>query len=251
MFVDCHCHLNGLSGISGVVREAINANVRLMASNSIDVKSMKENLELQERFPEVKACLGIGPNTASVLSTKELEESLFFLSSNLSSALALGEIGLDFFRAKTEKEKEMQITAFREQLCLASLANKAVCVHSRGAEEECLEMLEDSGAKKVLLHWFSGSQMQIERALDGKYFLSIGPQVIFSKAKAEIAEIVPLSSMLLETDCPVQFNDTSSRPSWIPLVANKVAEIKGIGVGEAEKATERNALSFFQPKRGD
>jgi len=224
------------------------AAVRLMISNSTGLESMKANLSLQERFPEIKAAIGIFPTVAAEISENDFGEALFFLSENLGNCIAVGEIGLDFYRAKTDSEKQKQVSAFREQVGLAVSSAKPVCVHSRNSILECIELLEKAGAESVLLHWFSGTNEELKRVASNNWMVSFGPAILRGKSAAALVKGAPLESILLETDSPVKFDGKQALPEMVPLVARRVAEIKGLELGEVEAITQQNSLEFFAPK---
>jgi TatD DNase family protein len=244
MFVDVHCHLEMVAGLSDVVSKCISENVGKIVSSSVDFNSMKENLLLSSHFNEIECCLGLHPVNVLSMNGNEIDFSLSFLRENISFVRAIGEIGVDFKYAVDLKKREKQIEVCRQQLSVAEENSLPVVVHSRFAEKEALNVLSSFNGK-VLLHWFDGSSELIKEALERNYFFSVGPAVIYNESYLSKFSSVPLENLMLETDSPVKFNSLEARPFWVKRVALKLAELKSVSLKEIERQTTRNAFSFF------
>ncbi len=245
MFSDIHCHLDEIKDIEKLVSEAKQKNVHALFSNSVDLKSMQANLELAKRFPEIKPLLGLHPKDILEMSTEQIRTGIEFLQKQLKQAVGIGEIGLDYKYAETSAQKQRQQEVFGEQIGIAIENNLAVEIHSRRSRTECLETLERLNAEKVLFHWFNGNRKQIQQIVDCGWFASLGPSILFQDYNLEMVQALPLENLLLETDCPVPFNGKDSRPSWIPEIAKKVAEVKECSLSEVEHIAERNLEKLF------
>ncbi|MFH1586756.1 MAG: TatD family hydrolase [Candidatus Diapherotrites archaeon] len=245
MFVDAHCHLDWFRNPEKVVSAAEKAQVGLIISNSTDLDSMRKNLSLAEEFEIVSAAGGIHPKDMLFMEENEIRKGIEFLKKNLASFSAVGEVGLDYKHAKTKSQKELQEKYLQEFISLAMENKKPLIVHSRYSDEKLLEILEKNSPGKVLMHWFNNKKESIEKALDLGYFISAGPIILSDKKSSELTKLIPLESLLLETDAPVEFGGKAAEPSWIPKVAEKVAEIHGIPLKEIEETTSKNSLNLF------
>jgi len=245
MFVDAHCHLDWFRAAERVVSEAEKVNVGLIVSNSTDLNSMRKNLFLTEKFKTVSAAGGIHPKDLLFMEEKEIEKGIYFLKKNLDSFVAVGEVGLDYKHAKTKSQKQFQEKYFQEFISIALENKKPLIAHSRYSDEMVLKILEKNSPQKVLMHWFNNKKESIEKALDLNYFISVGPIILSDKKSAELTKLIPLENLLLETDAPVEFMGKEANPSWIPKVAEKVAEIHGTSLEQIEKITTKNSLNLI------
>jgi TatD DNase family protein len=218
--------------------------VEKIISNSVDLDSMKKNLELKKITAKVQVCLGLHPVKLLKLSEKEINESIKFIEDKINECIGIGESGLDFTTEK-EDEREKQIKVFKQLIGIAKKYNKPIVVHSRKARKDVLEILEEEKAEKVLLHWFIGEK-HLDKIIEKKYFISLGPSILFNDFLKKFVEKIPLEIILTETDSPVEFNGKKAEPFWVKEVAEKIAEIKKIPLEEVEEATYINAIDLFK-----
>jgi len=244
MFFDAHCHLNEFKEPERKVREAEARGVHGIVSNSVDLKSMKKNLALASGFSAVKCALGVHPSNLLLMNKAAVSGALRFLERNIESAIAVGEIGLDFKHADSAKKREKQARYFEAQLEIAERFGKPVVVHSRLAASEAIRIVSQYECK-VLFHWFSGTREELERAIELDGFFSVGPAVEFDSSARLIAREIPLSKLLTETDAPVPFRGKASAPSWIPRVVREIAMVKNEKPASLEKNIERNFRKVF------
>ncbi|MCD6478591.1 MAG: TatD family hydrolase [Candidatus Diapherotrites archaeon] len=244
MLVDSHCHLNEFADVEMQVSKARQAGVMLMVSNSVDLKSMQDNLRIAHAFESVSCALGLHPNELSKMDERTIEEALSFIEKHSKECVAIGETGLDF-KCASKQQRKIQLEAFAKHIELAERFDKPVIVHSRAARKECIELLERNGAKKVLMHWFVASEKLLAKVLELGYFVSIGPSVLFNEYVQRFAQSVPLKNILLETDAPVSYNGMRAEPCWISKVASKLADIKGCPAKDIERITWENFLRLF------
>jgi TatD DNase family protein len=243
--IDSHCHLNELNEIQKAIQKANECNVKTIISNSVDLNSMKQNLNLSSKFSEIKTALGLHPSNILLMNEKKINEEIEFIKKNSSKCIALGEIGLDFKHAKTNEEKEKQKKYFIELIELGIKLNKPLIIHSRYSGKECLKILEEMNAKKVLMHWFTNSKKEIIKASELNYFTSIGANILFSKEVQENIKLIPLNLMLFETDSPISFNGIPAKPYWIKEIAEKTSEIHKLTLQKITKITYNNAEKLF------
>jgi len=240
MLFDAHCHLNELENIEEKIKEAKKNDVKIIFSNSVDLNSSKENLELQEKFSEVKAFLGLHPSNLLSMNKAKQVKAIEFIKENINNAIGIGETGLDFKHADTKEKQLIQKKFFEKQIEIAIKENKLIQVHSRLARIECIELLEKFKAKKVLMHWFYGNKELIERILKNNWFISVGPSILTEKHIQEMIKLIPLENLLLETDAPVIFSGKKAEPKQIKEVAEKVIKIKEINLINLKANLKKN-----------
>ena len=165
-FVDAHCHLDHpllVPNLQEIIERARQAGVIAIISNGIDPESNRATLDIAKRFSEVKPALGLYPDQAQKLSEEEIDRELEFIKSQKDKIIAIGEVGLDFVERTYEKEQKK---LFEKVIELSKSINKPIIIHSRKAESEIIEILQNNKCKKVILHCFCG------RKNDSKLFLS-------------------------------------------------------------------------------
>lgn len=248
MFIDCHCHIDELKDIESSIEDARNANVGFLFSNSVDLDSIKKNLQLRTAYKEVKPCFGLHPSNLLHLKDKdkELNIVLEFIKDNIGLCYGIGETGLDYKSALLPNQKDLQKRAFSEFISLSVEYERPVIVHSRRAVKPVIELLNEGDAGDVLLHWFVANKTSILDAVDSGYFVSLGPSILFSHGMQDYALEIPLESLVLETDCPVPFNGKASSPDWIPEIAGKLAELHGIELRELEGILYKNSKKLYK-----
>lgn len=247
MLIDTHCHLSDEDYKN--IDEVINSmQDGIMITSGVDKKSNKEVLELCHKYPNVYGTLGIHPEAVETVT----EEDFIFIEKHLqdSKVVAVGEIGLDYYWVKDNKEKQKEV--FIRQLRLAEKYKKSVVIHSRDAVQDTYDILKDEKLTiPIDIHCYSGSFEMAKEFVKIGCRLGIGGVVTF-KNSAKLQEIVKnieLEYLLLETDspylAPVPFRGCQNMPSYTYYVAQKVAEIKGITVDKVLEITAKNAISQF------
>jgi TatD DNase family protein len=249
VFIDIHCHLEYNSTIDEAgkkVKNAALAGVGVIVSNSVDFDSMKKTLELASLHSEVKAACGIYPIDALKLSESELDNVIEFIRQNKDKIKAVGEVGIDL---KWSGDFEAQKRIFEKFIDLAIKIDKPLIVHSRKAEKQVIEILEAKGVgkDKVIMHCFFGGEELAKRIIDNGWMLSIPTNVVYSKEMQKLAEIVPAQNMFCETDSPYlhPFKEKNNEPALVVEAYKKIAEIKGISLGDVEKQVEDNFKRVF------
>ena len=243
MLVDVHCHLDLLEkqkDLEEVMKRA--KDFYCIISNSTDPKSNRKNLEYIKKYKNVKIALGMYPSHAVELTDEEIDDEIRFIKKN--KPFAIGEVGLDNFRVKNmERQKEV----FSKFIRLSKELNIPVIVHSRDAELETLETLEESKAEKVVMHCFSGNKELVERGVKNGYYFTIPTSVVKSKTFRKLVSRVPLNRILTETDAPYlsPIENEPNEPAFIKESLKKIAEIKKITVEEMEKIIYMNFQNLF------
>ena len=250
---DTHCHLNHpdlARDLPGVLSRAQEAGVCHIICASYDLESSVSAVRLAREIEMVSASVGIHPHDADTL-TPELEKQLRALASDNESVVAIGETGLDYYRDLSPRD--VQQSAFRRHIRLATELEFPLIVHSRDAQKDVLRILREEGLppRGVVMHCLPSDSDFAEKSLEMGCYLGIGGPVTFSNAAAlrEIVAGLPLDRLLLETDAPYlaphPYRGKRNEPSYLPLVAEKIAEVNGVTASEVWETTTANARKLF------
>ena len=230
-----------------VIKRAKKDGVKVIINNSTDKKTDRNTLKLAEKYPIIKAALGIHPTNVVKLSDKEIDEEIKFIEKNKNKIIAIGEVGLDYHWCTKDWEREKQRVVFKKFLDLAKRIDKPVIVHGWDAVKDVLKILEGYDGK-VVLHCFEASEKQINKAIRRGYSFSIPPAIVRNTFFQKIAELVPLSKLLTETDAPFQAPKKEDRnePSFISVTIKKLAEIKKMTEEEIANNIFLNYKNMFE-----
>lgn len=214
-----------------------------------DIESSVFSVDLANKYDYIYAACGIHPEEADKIPENHIE-ILKNLARN-EKCVAIGEIGLDYYWRQDNKEKQKEL--FENQILLSKELDLPIIVHDREAHGDTLEILKKHKPKGVL-HCFSGSPETAEEILKLGMYIGLGGALTFKNARkaVEVAEILPSDRLLLETDCPymapVPFRGKRNYSGYIPYIAEKVAEIKGIDPQTVLDITSENAKKLFDLK---
>lgn len=207
-------------------------------------------IELSKQYENMYYTVGIHPDEIQCLNDdllKRIEEI-----STGDKCVAVGEIGLDYFHTKEKAIREKQAYWFRKQLDIARRCNMPVVIHSRDAAKDTMDILKDYADVLCDIHCFSYSPEIATEYVKMGYYLGIGGVVTYKNAKNLVAtvESVPLSNILLETDCPYltpePFRGKRNDSTYLPYVVKKISQIKGITEDEVIEVTTENAKKFYR-----
>ena len=219
------------------------------------IESLKDPEELMEQYPFVYGAFGIHPDDAEKMTEETLEEIRQL--SRLPKAVAIGEIGLDYYWHKEEHEHEIQKKMFLAQMEIAREEKLPFMVHSRDAAKDTLDLVKDcmkGGMYGGIIHCFSYGKEMAREYLDMGLYLGIGGVVTFKNAKKlkEVVAYAPLEQLVLETDSPYLSPEPNrgKRNSSLnlPYVAEAIAQIKGCSEEEVIAVTEENAKKLLLRK---
>jgi TatD DNase family protein len=165
--------------------------------------------------------------------------------------VALGEMGLDYHWDKSPKD--IQHDVLRRQIRLAKKVKLPIIIHNREATADILSILKEEGAEEVggIMHCYSGGVEVARECIDMNFYISLGGPVTFKNAKKpkEVAKEIPLDKLLIETDCPYlaphPYRGKRNEPAYVKLVAEQIAELKGLSLAEVSMATTENAKKLF------
>ena len=253
MFFDSHAHLD-LSPLceaeEAVVQRARDAGVTRIATVGIDADSSERAVAIAHRHAGVYAVVGLHPHDAGQLSD-DLLARLDALS-RCDKVVAIGETGLDFHRDRAPREA--QRAAFREQVRLARRRGLPVVIHDRDAHDEVLSILSEEKAAETggVIHCFSGDLAMARRAVRMNFLVSLPGAITYKGSEKQVEAVrgLPLDRLLIETDCPflapVPHRGKTNEPSYVPLVAAKVAAIQGVTLDDVARTTTNNAVRIFR-----
>lgn len=252
MFIDSHAHLDDerFDEDRKALIDSLKENkIELVINIGYDIGSSRASVDLAKEYENIYAVVGVHPHDAQDVSEDYLEE-LKELSQE-EKVVAIGEIGLDFYYDNSPRDIQRKV--FLDQLELGRELDLPVVIHTRDANQETFEILKEAQAKgtRGVLHCYSGSpEMALEYIKLG-YYISLGGPVTFKKARVpkEVAKVVPLDKLLIETDCPYltpePFRGRRNEPKYVAYTAEVIAEIKGISIEDLAEATSRNTKNVF------
>ena len=255
MLVDTHAHLQWNSfdrDREKVLIRAREAHVDCVVNIGFDVDGSIKGVKLAEHHEGLYATVGIHPHNAIQLDQNVLNK-LRELSQN-PKVVAIGEIGLDYYRNLSPREAQKK--AFEAQLLLAEELELPVVVHDREAHTDVLEIISRFRGKiRGIMHCFSGSKEMAEQCIRSGFLVSFAGNVTYPNAHKlhEIAKWIDLRKTLLETDSPwltpQAMRGKRNEPGFLPLTAKKIASLKGICLDDLAEATTKNAEAIFKLAR--
>jgi len=249
-FIDTHCHLDILESTpEETIIEAKQAGVQRMVTIAVDEPSLDFVSSTVQEFPAVYGSVGFHPHDASKL-TKSLLQKIRQLAEEQHKLIAIGEIGLDYHYMNSPAEIQQQ--AFRKQLQLAVELNLPVILHSREAETDTLNILQEFPVPSHgVAHSFTSSIEMARTLVDMGWYLGINGIVTFKNAEdlRKVVRWLPLDRLLLETDspflAPIPFRGKPNKPAHIPAIATFIAELREISLEELAQQTTANAQRLF------
>lgn len=250
MYFDSHAHLDDRrfdDDRDDVFRRMQENGVTRMMNIGCDLSTSLRSVAMAERHSFVYAAVGTHPNAAGSLDESQI--AMYRSLTTNPKVKAIGEIGLDYHYEN--HSREIQQDAFRRQLELARECTLPVIIHDREAHGDVLQILEDYPDVTGVVHCFSGSWEFAQELLKRGWHLGFTGVITFKNARRaiEVVENAPLHRLLIETDCPYMAPEPHrgrrNDPSYVPLMAAKIAEIKGISIEEVARITTENAMRLF------
>jgi len=248
--IDTHAHLDEVEGLDKAIEEVREVGVVAIIAVGQDYESNLKTLDIAEKYSDiVYRALGLHPWSLGKMDASKIDLTLSQIEDNIKEIVGIGEIGLDYDkRVIAAADKERQKEAFKAVLELAARYNKAVSVHARYSWKDSLDMVKESGVKKVVFHWYTGFSSVLREIIAEGYFISATPAGEYHDEHRRAIRETPLQNLLLETDCPVTYgreNKYQARPADVIRSLGAVALIKDMTESLAAERTTENALSFF------
>lgn len=253
MLFDSHAHYNSeqfsedLDEVLGKMKEN---GVGYIMNACSDISEFDDIKNLIEKYDFLYGAAGVHPHEVGDMSDADLEKIAEF--SKHPKIKAIGEIGLDYYYDNSPRDAQKYW--FARQLDLAVDLNLPIIIHDRDAHKDTMDILKDHNAKAVggAFHCYTGSVEMAKEVLDMGLYIAFGGSITFKNAQKpiEVAKYVPIESIIIETDCPyltpVPFRGKRNSSLYVHLVAEKIAEVKGMEVSEVIKHTTENAKKCFR-----
>ena len=263
MFTDSHCHLNfpELKGDLAQIRVAMqNAGVDRAMVICTTLEEFDEVHALALAYDNFWCTAGVHPDNEGV--REPLLDDLLSRAA-LPKVVGIGETGLDYFRLNGRSVLDMawQRERFRIHIRAARQTAKPLIIHTRNASKDTLDILKEegedagSGSAGGVFHCFTESQDVARAALDLGFYISFSGILTFKNASdlRDVAAFVPMDRMLIETDspylAPMPYRGKTNNPSYVPLVAQQIAAIKGMPIEAVAQATSLNFEQLFLQDR--
>jgi len=249
--VDTHSHIDMIESISldEIIVNAENAMVKKIIIPCAYPHDIEKINQLTLKNDKLFGLLGVHPSEARDWDDSLIEQIKTICSHN-NKIVGIGEIGLDYYWDKSFNEKQKEV--FIKQINLANDLNLPICVHDREAHFDTLNIIKEHNKNsKVVMHCFSGSVEFMKECIKENIYIALGGVVTFKNAiKAkEVAKEIPLNKLLLETDAPylapVPYRGKENQPAYTNLVAQEIANLRGISTEEIINQTTINAHEVY------
>jgi len=250
MLIDTHCHLDFPEfdqDRDEVLARAKKEGIAYIVNIGSSLEGSIKSVELASKYDEVYAVVGCHPHEADnpgVDTLKSIEDL-----ARKEKVVAIGEIGLDYFKNYSKAENQKPL--FTSLLELSLKLDLPVVIHSRQAQADTLKILKDIKPKKAVVHCFSGDQDFLQKVLELGFSVSFTCNITYPKASGlrDLIKNLPLERLMLETDAPFLspegLRGRRNEPGSVKLLAQEVAKIKGMDFTQISAITTKNAKEFF------
>ena len=258
MFIDSHCHLfyeDFTNDISDVLARAYAADVRYFIVPATNHTTAQQALDLADQYPSIFVSVGIHP-----LDLKEFSDERLTLIESMAShpkVIAVGEIGIDYFYDTSPREYQKEI--FSRQIELAIRKELPIIVHTRDSVQDAIDIATHfaekhpawmNGGKRGVFHCFTGNAQQANILFENGFLISFPGPITFKKSTMpDLLKEVGIDNIMIETDSPyltpVPFRGKRNEPSYIPLIAQKIADTLNMSIDEVGRITSDNAKKLF------
>ncbi len=244
---DTHFHLELTDDIENIIKRAKKNNVSNFIISGCDLKGIQEGIEIINKYEDIYLTIGFHPDEVDSFNSNSISYMKELINNN-EKIIGIGEIGLDYYHNKDNKNE--QINMFKMQLDLAKELDLPVVIHSRDAYEDTYNILKEYNLKTTI-HCFSGSIENAKRYLKLGYFLGIGGVSTFKNTNLkETLKEIDLSHIVLETDSPYltpePFRRERNEPMYIKVIAENLSNIKGISIDDITRITTNNVLNIYK-----
>ena len=252
---DCHTHLDQypLSEMPEILNRARESGVAFAVCAGTTLQSTQNCIDLAEMHEPLYAGVGIHPMEANDPVDEKVYAELERMAKSSSKVVCISEVGLDYLPASPDHDTQDQV--FREHIRLARSLKLPVIFHSRESHPAVFKVLRDENAGEVggAMHYFQGDEATAREAIDCGFYISLARPLIRLPELQEVAKIIPLENIVLETDAAPQpfkkYRTNWTEPRHVQSVAQTLAEIKGIPVEEVARATTGNLARMLRLER--
>lgn len=251
MLIDSHCHIlkSEYDDVKKIKQDTFSSDIKYIINNAYSIVSIRE-LVNSELHPNEFIAIGIGPDDVNNYDESYKKEIETYLKNK--KVVAIGEIGLDYYWTKENKEK--QIKVFRDMLALAESYNLPVIVHSRESIQDTFNIIKEYKVKGIM-HCFSGSIEMAQEFIKLGFLIGIGGVITFKNASKliDVVKRIDINSISLETDSPYlspePYRGKKNHPKNIIEIAKKISMIKNINLQEVMDKTTSNVIRLFDLDR--
>ena len=248
MLFDTHAHLDDRA-FDADRAELIESLDMLVMNPGCSLESSRNADALSKQYPHIYAAVGSHPDAADEVNAQVLEEYRTLCKLN-PKIRAIGEIGLDYHYE--DIPREIQLQAFRSQMSLAAELDLPVIIHERDAHADGMSVVKEFPTVKGVFHCYSGSLEMARELIDLGWYIGFTGVLTFKNARkaVEVAAIIPLERLVLETDCPYMapepFRGKRNDPGKLYRMAERLAEIRGLSLEEVERITAENGRRLYR-----
>jgi len=252
MLFDTHAHYDDEkfdADRDEVLRRVHESGVLYIVNASSDMASAKECIALADKYDFIYAAVGVHPHSAKEMKEEDIKVLAEYAA--ISKVVAIGEIGLDYYYDNSPRD--VQKYWFARQIELAREVGLPIIIHDRDAHEDTMSIIKAEKAREVggVFHCYSGSVEMARDVLNNNFYIALGGAVTFKNARKilDVARYVPEDRLLIETDCPYMTPEPHrgkrNDSGYVRLVAEKIAEIKGVSFEDIARITMQNAKKCF------
>ena len=247
-FIDTHSHIyydNFKNDLDDVLDASIKNNLKNIICVGVDIKTSEESIKIAEKYDMVYATAGYHPHESKEASDQYLKKLTEIL--NHKKVVAVGETGLDYFY--NHSDKKTQIKIFEEQIELSKKLNLPIIIHNREADNDLYDVLVNNNVNNAVIHCFASDLNFAKKIINQGIKISFTGLITFAKELEEVVKYAPLDSIMIETDSPYltphPHRGKRNNPSFVPIIAEKIASIKDINIEKVADITTKNAELFF------
>jgi len=245
--IDTHAHICDAAfdpDRSDVLMRAESAGLRAIIAVGEDSSDAEKNIELADRYPILHPGAGLYP---TILDPAAADTMIDFIRRHRKRLWAIGEVGLDFWVVKEERQRHLQRDIFSRFIALSKELDLPLNVHSRSAGRHAVQMLVEHDAMRVQLHAFDGKISAARPALEAGFYFSMPPSIVRSRQKQKLVRHIPLEQLLVETDSPVLGADPNERnePAHLMTAVRAISQIKDVAEADVLEAVTRNAAQLY------
>lgn len=247
--IDTHAHLDEFDNLEEVIDRARGKGLEAIIAVGTGYESNLKILEIGQKYPGfIYPALGLHP--WELHKAGQIDNVVKLISDNINNIVAIGEIGLDYDKRVVKlTAKQQQKEYLKLMLDLAVEHNKPVSVHSRYAWKDCFDIVQNSGIKMAVFHWFTGFSSVLKDILFAGYYISATPAAEYHEEHRRAIRETPLAKLLLETDSPVTYGREiryRAEPADVLRSLKATAQIKETGKEDIMQHTTDNAHNLFQ-----